>query len=164
MKRWLSPVAGLIIAAGLQGNLPSSMSLWGAKPDLILVVLIAYALAADPAFGAALGFIAGLIHGCAAGASLGSFIVTRTIVGFLAGFVKTRAFGENPVVPMLSAAWLTLVSEGLFLLANPRPDLLLVMRKTGGECILNALLTLLLYCVMRFFDTRRKIKLVNARL
>ena len=164
MKRWLSPVAGLIIAAGLQGNLPSSVSLWGAKPDLILVVLIAYALAADPAFGATLGFIAGLIHGSATGASLGSFIVTRTIVGFLAGFVTTRLFSENPAVPVLSAAWLTLVCEGLFLLANPRPDILLVLRKIGGECVLNALLTLVLYYVMRYFDTRRKIKLVNARL
>ena len=164
MKRHVWPIISLIIAAGLQGNLPASISIWGAKPDLILVVLIAYALAADPASGAALGFVAGLIHGSAVGLSLGSFIVTRTIVGFLAGLVTTRLFSQNPIVPMLSAAWLTLVSEGLFLLANPRPHLVLVVGRIGGECISNAVLTLLLYWVMRFLDNRRKIKLVDARI
>ena len=164
MTRYVWPVITLIIAAGLQGNWPRSITLFGATPDFVLVLLIAYALAADPSFGATIGFIAGLIHGGAAGTSLGSFIVTRTIVGFLAGLVTTRLFSDNPIVPVISAAWLTLVGDGLFLLANPRPDLANAMRMVAGECILNAVLTLLLYCILRYFDTRRKLKLVNARI
>lgn len=164
MKDYLWPVVSLIIAAGLQGNLPSAVSLWGAKPDLILVVLIAYSLAADLNFGAMLGFIAGLIHGSAVGMAMGSFIVTRTITGFLAGLVTTRMFSENPIVPVISAVWLTLVTEGLFLLANPRSGLGLIAPQIAGECVLNALLTLLLYWTMRRLETRRKLKLVNARL
>ncbi len=66
--------------------------------------------------GRALGFIAGLMHGSLVGFSLGSFIVTRTITGFLAGLVTTRLFSENPLVPALSAVWLTVVCEALFLL------------------------------------------------
>ena len=164
MKRYIWFAISLVAAAGLQGNLPASISIWGGKPDLLLVVLIAYALAADPATGAAMGFVTGLIHGSAVGLALGSFIVTRTIVGFLAGLVTSRLFSQNPIVPMLSAAWLTFVSEGLFLLANPRPNLVLVAGRIGGECISNAFLTLLLYWVMRFLDNRRKIKLVDARI
>ena len=140
------------------------LSLWGARPDLVLVVLIAFALAADPGFGAILGFAAGLVHGSVTGFSLGSFLVTRTIVGFLGGSVTTRLFSDNPAVPVLSAVWLTAVCEGLFLLANPRPNLILVGRVVAGECILNALLTLCLYWLMRYVDSRRKLKLVNARL
>lgn len=164
MKNYVWPVVSLLAAAGLQGNLPPAVSLWGAKPDLILVVLIAYSLAADLTFATTLGFVAGLIHGAAAGLAVGSFIVTRCITGFLAGLVTSRLFSENPIVPVLSAAWLTLVAEGLFLLANPRAGLVPAAGQIAGECILNALLTLVLYWVMRSLETRRKLRLVNARL
>lgn len=164
MKRYVGAIICLLIAAGIQGNLHSAISILGAKPDLILVVLIAYSLAADPEFGATLGFIAGLIHGCTVGLSLGSFIVTRTITGLLAGLVTTRVFSDNPIVPMLSAMWLTLVSECLFLLANPRPSLTPTARILIGECIYNALFTLLVYGLLRNLDNRRKMKLINSRL
>lgn len=162
--KYVWPVISLFVAAALQANLPGFISLWGAKPDLVLVVLIAYSLADDLEFGAALGFIAGLIQGSAVGLAMGSFIVTRTITGFLAGLVTTRLFSDNPIVPMLSAMWLTLVAEGMFLLANPRAGFALTTRKLGGECVLNALLTLLLYLTMRHIEGRRKIRLVNARI
>lgn len=162
--RFFWPVVTLIAAAGLQGNLPSAISILGAKPDLVLVVLISYSLAADPEFGAGLGFIAGLLHGSYVGLSLGSFIVTRTITGFLAGLVTTRLFSENPLVPAISAIWLTVVCEGLFLLGNPCLDLGLALRKIVGECLGNALFTLFVYYALRQLDTRHKIKLANARL
>lgn len=162
--RYFWPVVALIAVAGLQGNLPPAVSIWGAKPDLILVVLISYSLAADPAFGAGLGFIAGLIHGSFVGACLGSFIVTRTITGFLAGLVTTRLFSDNPIVPVLSAIWLTVVCEGLFLLGNPRPGFAVALHKLAGECIANGICTLFVYFVMRHLETRRKIKLANARI
>lgn len=162
--RYFWPVVALIAAAGLQGNLPSAISIWGEPPDLVLVVLISYSLAADPAFGAGLGFVAGLLHGSLVGFSLGSFIVTRTITGFLAGLVTTRLFSENPLVPALSAVWLTVVCEALFLLSNPRPDIAIALRKVTGECISNAILTLFVYYALRGLNTRRKIKLANARI
>lgn len=162
--RYFWPVISIIAAAGLQGNLPAVISIWGAKPDLVLVVLISYSLAADPAFGAGLGFVAGLVHGSFVGFSLGSFIVTRTITGFLSGLVTTRLFSENLLVPALSAVWLTVVCEALFLLGNPRPDLGITLRKVAGECLGNAILTLLIQFALRHLDTRHKIKLANARI
>lgn len=162
--RYIWPILVLIVTAGLQGNLPASISIMGAKPDLILVVLISYSLAADPVFGASLGFVAGLIHGSSVGLSWGSFMVTRTITGFLAGLVNTRVFSENPFVPVLSAIWLTLVCEGLFLLGNPPVRLGTAIRLVIGECIANGIATLFVYYVMRQLETNRKIKLANARL
>jgi len=162
--RYVWPVITLVVVAGLQGNLPPAISIMGAKPDLILVVLVSYCLAADLVFGAGLGFIAGLIHGSFVGLSLGSFIVTRTITGFLAGLVNTRVFSENPFVPVLSAIWLTIVCEGLFLLGNPPRDLGLAVRELVGECIANGIATLFVYYLIRHFETRHKIKLANARL
>lgn len=164
MKGFFGAIVFVILAAGLQGNLPAWLNIWGAKPDLVLVVLLAYALAADPSFGATLGFLAGLIHGGSVGLCMGSFIVTRTITGFLAGLVTTRLFSENPVVPVISATWLTFVCEMLFLFANPRPDAALAMRKVAGECILNGIFTLFVYCWLRHVESQRKLRLVNARI
>jgi len=161
MRNYIWPVFSLILVAGIQGNLPASLTAFGAKPDLILVVLVAYALAGEPEFGITLGFIAGVIQGCAVGLSLGSFIATRTLTGFLAGLVNTRLFSENPVVPTVSALWLTFVCEGMFLLANPRS--VYAIKTILSECILNAILALILYWIMRGFETRRKLSLVNAR-
>lgn len=164
MTGYLRPVISLIIAAGLQGNLPSTMTIWGAKPDLLLVVLIAYALSSDMTFGAVLGFIAGTIHGSMAGLSMGSFIVTRTITGALAGLVTTRLFSDNPVVSVFSAAWLTAVCEGLFVLTNPRGEFAAAAHQIAGECIYNAGLTLIVFLVMEHVESRRKLRLVNARM
>ncbi len=162
--RAIWPIVALIAAAGLQGNIPAFVSIWGAKPDLVLVVLVSYSLATDPAIGATLGFVAGLLQGSLVGLSLGSFIITRTITGFLAGLVTTRLFSENPLVPALSAVWLTVVCEVLFLLGNPRPDMVVVARKIAGECLCNAIFTLFVYFALRNLDIRRKIRLANARL
>lgn len=164
MKRYFWPLISLIIAAGIQGSLPDWMRILGAKPDLILVVLISYSLVADPVFGSIIGFAAGFIHGSVAGLSFGSFIVTRTITGFLAGHVTTRLFSENPIVPALSAMWLTLVAEGLFILGNPRLDMLHALRTILGECIINAIFAVVMYSILKHFETSRKIRLVNSRL
>ena len=162
--RYIRPAIVLIIAAGLQGNLPQALSIMGAKPDLVLVVLISYSLAADPTVGALLGFYAGLLEGAFVGYSLGSFMVTRTITGFLAGLVNTRLFSENPFVPVLSALWLTLVCEGMFLLGNPPESVGLAARKLIGECVANGIAILLVYYLVRQMETNRKIRLANARL
>jgi rod shape-determining protein MreD len=164
VKRTVLPILSLMVACAIQGNLPRFVTLFGAKPNLVLVVLIAYSLASEPGFGAALGFVAGLIEGSAVGLSTGSFIVTRTITGFLAGLVTTRLFSDNPIVPVVSAAWLTLVCEVLFLLANPLASVSAAGMIILGECILNAFMTFILHFILRQFEARRKMRLVNARL
>ena len=164
MRKYVWPIIAILGAVAMQGSLPRWLSVFGGRPDLVLVVLVAFALASEPEFGATLGFIAGLGHSAVVGASMGSFIVTRTITGVLAGLVNTRLFRDNPIVPTVAAVWLTAVCEGLFLLANPRPYLMSAVKVVLGECILNALLTLLLCLVLRQFETRRRIRLADARI
>ena len=164
MQRCLLPVILLLIAAAIQGNLPSWLTLKGGQPDLILVVLIAFALLLDPLSGALLGFLAGMLHGSVVGYSLGSFIVSRTIIGFAAGSVTIRLFSENPVVPVLAAGGLTFCGEAVFLLANPTHDLLSSLNIILAKSLFNSLLTLIVYWLLRWIEVRRKIKLASARL
>lgn len=163
MRRYILPAIVILIAAGIQGNMPGWLNIFGAKPDLVLIVLISYSLSADPDFGAILGFIAGLVQESTVGGG-SSFIVTRTITGFLAGLINARLFGENPIVPVVSAAGLTFVCEAMFLFANPRPNLFIVGKTVLGECVINAIFTFVVYLIISQFETNRKIKLANARL
>jgi len=163
MKRYVLPIVCLLLAAGAQGNLPRSISIMGAMPDLVLVVLICFSLAEDPAFGAALGFVAGLLQGSMVGMGMGSFIFTRTVTGFVAGFVSTRLFSANSIVPMFSAFWLTAMCGALFQLVNPRLAAPQVIGIVAGQCIQNVIFTFIIYNVMQFFDTRRKNRIINAR-
>lgn len=164
MQRYVLPVILLFAAGAVQGNLPVWMSIKGAKPDLLLVVLIATALTLDPLAGAVLGFLAGLIHGSIVGLNLGSFIVCRTIIGFTAGMITVRLFSENPLVPVIAAGALTVAGEILFLLANPVSSLASSITIVLWKSLLNSLFTLIAYWFFRWIEMRRKIKLATARI
>jgi rod shape-determining protein MreD len=164
MRRFILPIIVLFAAAGIQGNIPSWMTVAGAKPDFILIALIASALTLDPPSGAVLGFAAGLIHGAVVGESLGSFIASRTIIGFLAGMVTIRLFSENPLVPVLAAGGLTFIGEGLFMLANPKSDLAGSIISILITSLFNAVLTLAAFWLIKSFEVRSKIKRASARL
>jgi rod shape-determining protein MreD len=163
MKQYVFPILALTAAGSVQGAIPSSMTILGARPDIILVVLIVFSLQFEPAVGAVLGFAAGLLHGSLVGTSITGFIVTRTLTGFLAGVASTRVFSDNPYVPALTTAWLTAFCEIIFMLANPPTALLLALRTLVGECIYNVILTLVIYWFMRNARTKHKIKLADAR-
>ncbi len=163
MKRYVWPIICLLVAAGVQGNLPACISIMGAMPDLVLVVLICFALAEDPEFGATLGFVAGLIQGSVVGMGTGSLIVTRTITGFAAGMVSTRLFSANPIVPAFSVMWLTVMCGALFQLVNPRLAGPRAAEVIAGQCIQNVIFTFVIYTVIQFLETRRKNRIINSR-
>lgn len=164
MQRYLLPIAMMMLAGALQGNLPGWLALKGAKPDLILVVLVATALNFEPVTGALFGFFAGMIHGSLVGYSLGSLIVSRTIIGFLASSITTRLFSENPIVPVLAAGGLTFVGEAVFLLGNPTSNFLASVNVVLAKSLYNSFLTLMVFWFLRWMDVRRKIKQAAARL
>jgi rod shape-determining protein MreD len=163
MSRYLTAILLMIVASAIQGIWPEWAAVKGAKPDLILVVLIAVSLGEDPVFGAAMGFVAGLMRGTLAGDSLGSFIVSRTVTGFVASMVTTKLFGTNPLVPVLGAGALTFLCEGMFFLVSPVTSLPAVLRALLAESVYNSVLTLLAFWFLQQIEVRKKIKLARAR-
>ncbi|HOP79049.1 MAG TPA: rod shape-determining protein MreD [Armatimonadota bacterium] len=164
MRRYALPLIMLILAGALQGYLPSWMVIRGARPDFLMVVVIATSLTLDPLSGGILGFLGGIIHGSIVGEGVGSFIVSRTIIGFVAGSVTIRFFSDNPVVPVLAAGVLTFSGEALFLLANPVADLGSSLNVLLIKSLYNSLLTLIIFWFLRWMEVRRKIKMAEARL
>ena len=153
----------LILAGALQGNSPGWLSIKGGRPDFLLVALISTSLTLDPTKGAVLGFVAGLIHGSIIGTDIGSYIVSRTIIGFVAGMINIRFFSDNPVVPVLSAGVLTFMGEGFFLLASPPANPVAELDKILFISLFNSLLTLVAFWILKWIEVRQKIRKASAR-
>ncbi len=164
MLRYVMPTLLLLVAGALQGNMPEWMMFKGARPDLLLVVVIALSLTFDPLSGAIIGFFAGLIHGSIVGVHLGSYIVSRAVIGFAAGSMTVRLFSDNALVPVVAAGGLTFAGELLFLIFNPIPNFVGSIKVLLAESLYNSLLALLTYWIIRRVQLARKIRMAAARL
>lgn len=163
MKEALITVLLLIIATAAQGLYPQALTIQGVKPDLILVVLIWWALRTDSLSGALMGFAAGLLHGAAVGMRLGTFIATRTIGGFLAGSVSSGLFGQNPLVPVAATLAITVVVQTMFLLLSPVTGLAAAFAGILIEAVYNGVLVLIFSFVAAQFQLHKRIRLAQDR-
>jgi rod shape-determining protein MreD len=97
-------LAAVLIAASLavQVTLLARLPLPGATPDLVLLVVVAFALAHGPGFGLACGFAAGLAADLVPPADheVGRWALVLTLVGYLAGMARgeTRRSAFVPLV------------------------------------------------------------------
>jgi rod shape-determining protein MreD len=116
----------LVLAVLVQTVVFSPMRLHGAEPDVVLVVVVAFAIATDSATGSAMGFVGGLLLDVVppADGTVGRWALILTLAGWLAG--KYRLTAERGVLsPLLvvagiaPAALLGYAGLGL-LLGDPR--------------------------------------------
>jgi rod shape-determining protein MreD len=83
-------IALVVLAAVLQVVVVNKWQLPGGVPDLVLLVVISFALASGPQRGAMLGFFAGLLVDIMPPAAhiAGRFAFAYTVVGYLAGLLE----------------------------------------------------------------------------
>lgn len=99
----------------LQGVLLSQVNLWGARPDLMLLVVLAWAVVRNVEEGLLWAFIGGLILDLLSGGPLGAILLALVAVAFLAGQSWGQGFG-SPVVRLLLLTFLGVVVYHLTLL------------------------------------------------
>lgn len=99
----------------LQGVLLSQVNLWGARPDLMLLVVLAWAMVRNVEEGLLWAFIGGLILDLLSGGPLGAILLALVAVAFLAGQSWGQGFG-SPVVRLLLLTFLGVVVYHLTLL------------------------------------------------
>lgn len=156
----------VLLALLLQGSIVERLPLPGAPPDLVLVLVVAFALVEGSSSGAVTGFLAGLLVDLDAGHELGRVALVYALVGYLAGqpasggpsyggpsygtrFPGARSSGVRstgvrpsrglPILVMASAAALGVsvyAAEGL-LLGDPR---------ITGEAYARAMIGTVPYC------------------
>ena len=118
-------VLSLLTALLLQGTVLARLSFLRSKPDLVLVVVVCFALADGPAVGMGAGFGAGLVADLLGTHTLGLLALVLCIVGYAAGVIRSYFDRLATFTPMLVVGGLTaaavLVYAGLgALLGDPR--------------------------------------------
>lgn len=120
-------VLGLFTALLLQVSVVARLSFLGAKPDLVLVAVVCFALADGPGVGMGAGFGVGLTADLLGSHTLGLLALILCIVGYAAGVIRSYFDRLSTFTPMLVVGGLTAVAVLTYaglgaLLGDPRID------------------------------------------
>ena len=155
-ERGIKLSIALFVAAVLQAVFAERMSLFGARPDLILAMILSGGLFCNTNSGAALGFFGGLFHASLASPphnGFGSLIVSRTLVGFAVGWFEERVERQHPLIAFGLITGGTFVCEILFFLFSPQRTPLYWIQNALFTTLYNALISVPLFYLMRVILT-----------
>ena len=87
-QRFLLGAVTLVTALLLQLAVVGRLPLPGAAPDLLLVVVVGFALAEGPFSGVVSGFVAGLLADAVSDHQLGRLALAYVVAGFITGMLQ----------------------------------------------------------------------------
>ena len=111
MRSTLPMVGAVIAAACLKVGLAPYLAVGGVVPNLMLHVVVTFALVEGPMVGCAVGFASGLIFDLLGSGPVGPMIFVLTITGYLAGLMHANMFAEGWLLPITVLAIASLGSE-----------------------------------------------------
>ncbi len=129
----------------IQSVLLTKLDLWGARPDLVLLVVLVWAGVRGVGEGAVWAFIGGLVVDLLSGGPLGATVLALLTATFLAGQPWGRGLGSPTVLLLLSTFFATVVFHVVLLLVLAWTGYGLdwvgvILRVVGPSALLNALL------------------------
>ena len=136
---WALAIFLIVLAGELQVTMVYRIDIFGAAPDLGLVVLISLSLLIRPAFGALAGFLSGLLTGVHAGATIAYYVLTRAACGFVLGRFEESDMPARTAA--LVGAGSTLAVQLALMIFAPSPDLGEYVRVSLIQSVLNGILT-----------------------
>ena len=143
----------LFVAAIVQVSIFSQLHVFGAVPDVLLVLLVVFALLRGSVAGAVGGFFAGLLVDTASLGTLGLTSLVLTLAGYWIGRYGETTGRDRAHAPYLSVAVVTVLYQfGLlvvhFVLAESAPAGA-VVRSLVPAIVLNLILAGPLYALLR---------------
>lgn len=123
-RRFLLGAATVLTALLVQYAVMNRLPLPGAAPDLLLVLVVAFALVEGPLSGLTTGFVAGVLADSLADHQLGRLALVYALVGYATGFIEDDT-ERSTLLPFVAVgagalgAVLVFAGEGI-LLGDPR--------------------------------------------
>jgi len=114
MKTMIWP-GTIVIAIIIQSTLLPLVGVKGICPDLLLVLVVSYALLSGKEKGVGMGFFAGLLQDLAFGSIFGINTLSKLATGYVCGLAERKVFKEHVLLPVVATAVAT-VFNGLFML------------------------------------------------
>jgi rod shape-determining protein MreD len=154
VRRTLAWAAVVVTALLLQSTVFAQVKLAGAKPELMYLVTIVLAMLEGPSSGAVAGFSAGMAQDFLLNDPKGMTALVLTLVGYIVGTVRQFITTPSPALPTIlvgtaTAAGLLFYGFVAFLLGRLPGDVLFLFRVAFLSALYNAVLTPLLFPVIR---------------
>lgn len=154
MRRSLTLAVVIVTALLLQTTVFADIRLLGARPELMYLLTIVFAMLEGPSSGAITGFIGGMAQDFLLNEPKGITALTLTLVGYAVGLLRQYVVSPSPVLPVVVVACGTfcgVLFYGLvsFLLGQFDSTALYLFRVAGLSAVYNAILTPLVYPVLR---------------
>jgi rod shape-determining protein MreD len=154
VRRTLLLTVVIVTALLLQTTVFADVRLLGARPELMFLLTISFAILEGPASGAITGFAGGMAQDFLLDQPKGITALTLTLLGYTVGLLRQYIVSPSPVLPVLLVAGGTFFGElfyGLvaFLLGQLDVTTLYLFRVAALSAVYNAILTPLVYPVLR---------------
>ncbi len=107
-----------IISLVLETTLFNRLSVYGAKPDFVLIIVVLIAVKKGSMAGQLYGFIGGLMQDCLSYGVLGVQAMVKAITGFGSGFLKNKLEENSSLLIMILVFLVTIASGFLGALAR----------------------------------------------
>lgn len=154
MRRAILLTVVVLTALLLQTTVFADVRLLGARPELMYLLTICFAVLEGPASGAATGFIGGMAQDFLLNQPKGITALTLTLLGYSIGMLRQYVVSPSPVLPVV------LVGAGTFggvlfygvvsfLLGQLDTSWTYLVRVAALSGLYNALLTPLLFPILR---------------
>lgn len=145
MIRVLVATGVLLVAALVQSLVGPALPLLGSRPDLPLVVVVAWSMLRGSNEGAIVGFLGGLMLDSAVARPFGLNAALLGLLGFCTGLGETNLYRGNVPFFLGAGAAATLVYHGLTMLALQAagiglPPLARTLQLVLPAAVMNALL------------------------
>lgn len=154
MRRFLTLTAVIVVALLAQTTVFADVRLLGARPELMYLLTIVFALLEGPSSGAITGFASGMAQDFLLNQPKGITALTLTLVGYAVGLLRQYIVSPSPILPALMVAGGTfggVLFYGVvsFLLGQFDSTVLYLLRVATLAAVYNAILTPLLYPLLR---------------
>jgi rod shape-determining protein MreD len=154
VRRTLSLAAVILTALLLQTTVFADVRLLGARPELMYLITIVFAMVEGPSSGAIAGFAGGMSQDFLLNQPKGITALTLTLLGYVIGSLRQYIVSPSPLLPVFLVAGGTFAGVffyGIvaFLLGQLDTPWLYLLRVSALSGLYNAILTPLFLPVLR---------------
>ncbi|MDF2635961.1 MAG: rod shape-determining protein MreD [Pelosinus sp.] len=100
----------LVVTLILQSTVVPLVSFKGIHPDLLLVIVVSYALLTGKENGVGVGFFAGLLQDLVSGSIFGINTLSKLATGYIFGMAERKVFKEHVLLPILATSVATILN------------------------------------------------------
>ncbi|GAW93321.1 rod shape-determining protein MreD [Calderihabitans maritimus] len=155
-----------VVSIVLETSLLNYLAVFGAKPDILLLIIVFMAIFYGSKTGTYIGVIYGLMEDLVIGRYIGLNALVRAFTGYLIGLGEKKFYKDNLLVPFVALFLATVVNETLCLLLRS-----LVSARVEfpggyyllGQALYNSFLGLILYGKFYASATRGWLKGLNTK-